>query len=157
MNTIINKKGNQGFTVQHFNHHPHHFDPVQRDVTHTTLSFMVRFAEVKSCGKKQMTLAALDDERDDMRGSFYSPDLPLYATKEDADAAAQKMYEEVVESLIESLPTKIENQKRMAEDGKGKYWAKEAVINAELLEGIKAGDFPLQIVSWKEWRKSLSK
>ena len=163
MNTITNKKGNSGFTASPWNcSHGHYmnedgeyidtllYNP-RRDATEFKVQYVVRPVTVKSCGKKQMTLEAHDSKWSNMRGQFFSPELPIYVTKEDAEAYIKAEFDEIgragiIRSLrrsadmnrewMESYPNANPKARAKAEAEIQKYegWADIAESGADILE-----------------------
>lgn len=158
MTTIINKKGNVGYTAEYWNCSEGHFDPKRRDFDHTTIQLIIRFTEVKSCGKKQMTLSAPDGTWSDMRGKFYNPEKPIYETYEDAVEAAKEMYAAMIPEIL-----RIQNRRLNGEHGlKSRLdtdkWASKHVEEVEAyIAKIEAGEYPLEIIDYAEWLESLNK
>jgi len=159
MTTIINKKGNVGYTAEYWNCSAEHFDPKRRDGDYTTIQIIVRFTEVKSCGKKQMTLSAPDGSWSDMRNKFYNPEKPIYETYEDAVEAAKEMYAEMIPEILRRQDFRLNGEHGLkARLGTDYKWASKHVEEVEAyIVKIEAGEYPLEIIDYAEWLESLNK
>lgn len=152
MNKIVNKKGNVGYTAEYWNCSAEHFDPVCRDFTHTTIQIIVRFTEVKSCGKKQMTLTAPDGSWSDMRGKFYNPEKPIYETYEDAVEAAKEMYAAMIPEILRRKDFRLNGEHGLRSRIDEDKWGRKHVEECEAyIAKMEAGEWPLEIVNYGEW------
>ena len=153
MTTIINKKGNVGYTAEYWNCSAEHFDPKRRDGEYTTIQIIIRFTEVKSCGKKQMTLSAPDGSWSDMRGKFYHPEKPIYETYEDAVEAAKEMYAEMIPEILRRQAFRLNGLNARIDEDK---WASKHIEECiAYTTKIEAGDYPLEIIDYAEWLETL--
>lgn len=156
MNTVINKKGNKGFTASAWNCHQAQCKidgefqntisialTSKGEVTKKSVKFIVRPVTINSCGKKQMTLIA-EDEGESMRGNFFSADTPIYETAEDAEEYIKKTFEEC-------LPVMIRNQRndaaRTRQNSSKYHWCEShAKANERAAEMLESGEIALEIV-----------
>jgi len=103
MQTITNKKGSEGYTVTAWNYHDNFvngefasLDAVgpKGVIRKGSVQIAVRQVRVHSCGKKIMRLAKMEGgEFVAMRGQDFDPATAIYATRDEAEAAAAAKFE----------------------------------------------------------------
>jgi len=128
MKTIINKKGNTGFTVEAWNFNSY-VEPKAQSV-----QIIIRPVTIHSCGKKAMRLIAHDDNTWDFRKEEFNPEMPIYDSMESAVEVAQKIYTETIDKSIEFNS----NQ--------------DAKAHEDYAERLKAGEIKLEIIDLPTWR-----
>lgn len=158
MKTIINKKGNVGYTVAPWNFHgnyenggasidlvtggkePH----IRKD--RDAVEFYVTKVRVNSCGKKQMVLECIDEGCvNEFRGRFFNPATPIFETVEDAYEYAEAEYNRM-------LPRMADHERWMAGRYRrgdfGEYAWKNTMadLHDEAARKLNAGDYPLRVV-----------
>jgi len=164
MNTIINKKGNTGFTItgwnwsfsnRYLNRDTSEFkdwgvscDLISREEIIKELTVMIRPVTVHSCGKKELKLFS-NDTNQLMRGSNYSPDTAIYVTEDDAKEWFNNMWPEFREMIIKNAKRDIE---RYAPDGhyaKYKWCENRREQCIEALRRFESGEITYRFLTWE--------
>ncbi|MCH9712664.1 MAG: hypothetical protein K0U20_08590 [Proteobacteria bacterium] len=160
MNTIINKKGNKGFTISgwNFSFSNTYYDRdtkkydangvscdlIGRKEIKNELVVIIRPVTVHSCGKKELKLFS-DDTNSLMRGSNYSPDTAIYETAEDAKEWFNNAWSEWMrEHIINDAQRQID---RLNDDYHAKFkWQPAALEQAiEAKRRFENGEIPVRI------------
>lgn len=146
MNTIINKKGNRGWTVGYWNTH-NVISSGSRLPENNIVILKVRPVEVHSCGKKRMLLKCLDESfwwDNGYRGTWYDPSLSIYATVEDALQAAGAAFERILKDTKDQVLKSVSYYRE-------RYAGDERKLNAyvvpeeQLLELLNNDAFTVQV------------
>lgn len=163
MNTITNKKGNEGFMIggwtcrvdqsewKAFRH--------VRDVILPTsnrgpdASLMIHHVRVMSRGKKQMTLLSLEGAHE-MKGTFYSPNTVIHADRGEAVAEAARLLAECEADIIAAAPAYFEKHYTapppyLNEQGR-KVWAEEKEKARQNIELIQAGGLKPRVFMYSD-------
>ncbi len=122
MEKIENKKGNRGYRVSPWNFIGKTFTDEDKDV----LEVCITHVEVYSCGKKQMVLTMVNEEKINVNRHFFKPEEPIYKTKKDAEERARQYIEEVFEASIPRIEDLIgkgeKNSKKNIAGGLKQRW-----------------------------------
>lgn len=151
METINNKKGNEGFMISGWTAwiaadgratKPLSDVLTPRDNGSPEISLMVHWVRVMSCGKKQMTLLSLDGA-EEMKGNFYAPETRIYKKRGDAMAEAERMLAECKANILGAAPEYLEQQYGTAPsylnaEGRANFAARKETARRNL-ELIQAG------------------
>jgi len=93
MNQIINKKGNTGYYVHNWNFFYTWPDSdIGRVRDGEECEHLIQHIEVHSCGKKVMRLKSLRRGNMETHRQEYSPETPIFETREEAIAHAEADY-----------------------------------------------------------------
>jgi len=164
MKTIINKKGNTGYTVtgwnfsisngfydretKRFDANGVHCDLIGRKEIIDELIVMIRPVTVHSCGKKEMKLFS-NDTNELMRGTNYSPDTAIYETAEDAKEWFNNAWVEWVhDHIIKGAQRKID---RLNDEWHSKFkWQPAALEQAiEAKRRVENGEITYRFTTWE--------
>lgn len=141
MNTIDNKKGNVGWIAGYYN-----TDGIENDYPRgKIIKTYIKKVKVMSCGKKQMTLLSLANDR--MTKYFHDPGYSIYATEEDAKQACQVLIDTFISKSLQYAPKALAIFEEY--DSGYTWYAAKKESRLSFIEDLKNNNIPSEIVVFK--------